>query len=158
VRGHADRQFDGAFRALAIAGEKSAVLRAIEIAKSKGAKRAIELPVSVPSHSSLMKSAGVRLGERLASTEIHTPRIRYLSAVDAQQRSSPDEIRALLVRQLSSPVRWTATVAALGAAGIRQVIECGPGGVLAGLVKRITRGGDTQTLALESPENFTATA
>jgi [acyl-carrier-protein] S-malonyltransferase len=141
-----------------IAGEKSAVLRAIEIAKSKGAKRAIELPVSVPSHSSLMKSAGVRLGERLASTEIHAPRIRYLSAVDAQQHSSPDEIRALLVRQLSSPVRWTATVAALGAAGIRQVIECGPGGVLAGLVKRITRGGDTQTLALESPENFTATA
>jgi [acyl-carrier-protein] S-malonyltransferase len=57
---------------------------------------------------------------------------------------------------LSSPVRWTATVAALGTAGMRRVIECGPGGVLAGLVKRITRGGDTQTLALESPENFTA--
>src|SRR5690349_3291140 len=141
-----------------IAGEKAAVLRAIEIAKTKGAKRAIELPVSVPSHSSLMKSAGLRLGERLANTEIRAPGIRYLSAVDAQEHSSPDEIRGLLVRQLSSPVRWTATVAALSAAGIRQVVECGPGGVLSGLVKRITRGGDTQTQALESPENFTAAA
>jgi len=141
-----------------IAGEKAAVLRAIEIAKSKGAKRAIELPVSVPSHSSLMKSAGARLGERLASTEIRAPGMRYLSAVDAQEHSSPDEIRSLLVRQLSSPVRWTATVAALSAAGIRQVVECGPGGVLAGLVKRITRGGDTQTQALDSPENFTTAA
>ena len=139
-----------------IAGDKAAVLRAIEIAKGKGAKRAIELPVSVPSHSSLMKSAGARLGERLTSTEIRAPRIRYLSAVDAQEHSNPDDIRGLLVRQLSSPVRWTATVAALNAAGIRQVIECGPGGVLAGLVKRITRGGDTQTQALESPENFPA--
>jgi [acyl-carrier-protein] S-malonyltransferase len=137
-----------------IAGDKAAVLRAIEIAKAKGAKRAIELPVSVPSHSSLMKSAGTRLGERLASTEIRAPRIRYLSAVDAQEHSNPDDIRGLLVRQLSSPVRWTATVAALNAAGIRQVIECGPGSVLTGLVKRITRGGDTQTQALESPENF----
>jgi [acyl-carrier-protein] S-malonyltransferase len=139
-----------------IAGDKAAVLRAIEIAKAKGAKRAIELPVSVPSHSSLMKSAGTRLGERLVATEIRAPRIRYLSAVDAQEHSNPDDIRSLLVRQLSSPVRWTATVAALNAAGIRQVIECGPGGVLAGLVKRITRGGDTQTQALESPENFPA--
>ncbi len=139
-----------------IAGEKAAVLRAIEIAKGRGAKRAVELPVSVPSHSSLMKSAGARLGERLASTQIRAPRIRYLSAVDAQEHSAPDDIRALLVRQLSSPVRWTATVAALGQAGIRQVVECGPGGVLAGLVKRITRGGDTQTHALESPENFAA--
>lgn len=141
-----------------IAGEKAAVLRAIEIAKAKGAKRAIELPVSVPSHSSLMKSAGVRLGERLANTAIQAPAIRYLSAVDAQEHSSADDIRALLVRQLSSPVRWTATVAALGAAGIREVVECGPGGVLAGLVKRITRGSDTQTRALEAPENFTSAA
>jgi [acyl-carrier-protein] S-malonyltransferase len=140
-----------------IAGEKVAVLRAIDIAKAKGAKRAIELPVSVPSHSSLMKSAGTRLGERLASTEIRAPHIRYLSAVDAQEHASPDEIRALLVRQLSSPVRWTATVAALGTAGIRQIFECGPGGVLTGLVKRITRGSDTQAQALDSPENFTAT-
>jgi [acyl-carrier-protein] S-malonyltransferase len=141
-----------------IAGDKAAVLRAIEIAKGKGAKRAIELPVSVPSHSSLMRSAGARLGERLAATAIRAPRIRYLSAVDAREHSDPDDIRGLLVRQLSSPVRWTAAVAALNVAGIRQVVECGPGGVLAGLVKRITRGSDTQTQALESPENFTAAA
>ncbi len=72
-----------------IAGEKAAVLRAIEAAKARGAKRAIELPVSVPSHSSLMKSAGARLGERLAATEIRAPRIRYLSAVDAAEHAEP---------------------------------------------------------------------
>jgi len=139
-----------------IAGEKAAVLRAIEVAKGKGAKRAVELPVSVPSHSSLMKSAGSRLGERLAQLDIRAPRIRYLSAVDAQEHTTADDIRQLLVRQLSSPVRWTATVAALAAAGANRVVECGPGGVLAGLVKRITRGGEVQTFALESPENFAA--
>jgi [acyl-carrier-protein] S-malonyltransferase len=139
-----------------IAGEKAAVLRAIEIAKGKGAKRAVELPVSVPSHSSLMKSAGARLGERLAQLDIRVPRVRYLSAVDAQEHTVPDDIRQLLVRQLSSPVRWTATVAALGAAGAKQIGECGPGGVLAGQVKRITRGSDIQTFALETPENLAA--
>ena len=139
-----------------IAGEKAAVLKAIEHAKARGAKRAVELPVSVPSHSSLMKSAGARLGERLATTEIRAPRIRYLSAVDALLHDAPDDIRALLVRQLSSPVRWTETVAALVGSGARRIVECGPGGVLAGLVKRITRGGDLETFALESPENFAA--
>jgi [acyl-carrier-protein] S-malonyltransferase len=139
-----------------IAGEKAAVLRAIEIAKTRGAKRAVELPVSVPSHSSLMKAAGQRLGERLAATEIRAPRLRYLSAVDAQEHQEPDDIRQLLVRQLSSPVRWTATVNALAATGARRIVECGPGGVLAGLVKRITRGGDIQTFALETPDNFNA--
>ena len=139
-----------------IAGEKAAVLRAIEAAKARGAKRALELPVSVPSHSSLMRPAGLRLAERLAAIDIRKPAIRYLSAVDAQEHSAPDDIRALLGRQLASPVRWTTTVAALTAAGARQIVECGPGAVLAGLVKRITRGGDTQTFALESPENVDA--
>ena len=139
-----------------IAGEKTAVQRAIELAKARGAKRAVELPVSVPSHSSLMKSAGIRLGERLANLEIRPPRIPYLSAVDARVHDDADDIRQLLVRQLSSPVRWTATVAALSGAGARQIVECGPGGVLAGLVKRISRGGDIQTFALDSPENLLA--
>ena len=98
----------------------------------------------------------MRLGERLASLEVRAPQIRYLSAVDSQEHKTPDDIRALLVRQLSSPVRWTSTVAALGSAGVTRVIECGPGGVLTGLVKRITRGGETQTFALESPENLDA--
>jgi [acyl-carrier-protein] S-malonyltransferase len=141
-----------------IAGEKAAVQRAIEIARSKGAKRAVELPVSVPSHSSLMKSAGARLAERLSATELRAPRLRYLSAVDAVEHTEPEEIRQLLVRQLSSPVRWTATVAALGQAGPTHIVECGPGGVLAGLVKRITRGTDTRCAALESPDDFAAVA
>ncbi len=141
-----------------IAGERAAVLRAIDAAKARGAKRALELPVSVPSHSSLMKPAGERLGEKLASTAFNKPSIRYVSAVDAQEHSDPDDIRALLVRQLSSPVRWTSTVAALTASGIRQVVECGPGQVLAGLVKRIERGRETQTFVLETPENFAAAA
>jgi [acyl-carrier-protein] S-malonyltransferase len=139
-----------------IAGEKAAVLRAIEVARARGAKKAIELPVSVPSHSSLMRAAGLRLSDRLAATEIRSPRIRYVSAVDAREHSAPDDIRALLVRQLSSPVRWTNTIAALTATGITQVVECGPGGVLAGLVKRIERGRATQTFAIGEPESFTA--
>ena len=139
-----------------IAGEKAAVLRAIEMAKGRGAKRALELPVSVPSHSSLMKPAGEKLAQKLAGIEFRAPTIRYLSAVDAQEHRDPADIRQLLVKQLSSPVRWTTTTAALTTAGARVIVECGPGGVLAGLVKRITRGGDTQTFALESPESFQA--
>ena len=139
-----------------IAGEKAAVLRAIESAKARGAKRAIELPVSVPSHSSLMKPAGARLGERLAATEIRTPRIRFVSAVDALEHADPQDIRGLLVRQLSSPVRWTATVAALSNGGAAYIVECGPGGVLAGLVKRIEKGRDTRSLSLDEPASFQA--
>ncbi|MEO8017253.1 MAG: ACP S-malonyltransferase [Pseudomonadota bacterium] len=143
-----------------IAGEKAAVLRAIDAAKARGAKRAIELPVSVPSHSSLMKPAGARLGERLASTEIRVPRLRYLSAVDAKEHSDPDDIRALLGRQLASPVRWVAAVSALsrgdGSAGAKYIVECGPGGVLTGLVKRIEKGRDTKGFSLDDPESFLA--
>jgi [acyl-carrier-protein] S-malonyltransferase len=139
-----------------IAGDKAAVLRAIEMAKGRGAKRALELPVSVPSHSSLMKPAGEKLAQKLAGIAIKTPTIRYLSAVDAQEHRDSEDIQQLLVKQLSSPVRWTTTTAALVSGGFKVMIECGPGGVLAGLVKRITRGGDTQTFALESPESFLA--
>jgi [acyl-carrier-protein] S-malonyltransferase len=137
-----------------IAGEKEAVLRAVEAAKARGAKRAIELPVSVPSHSSLMRAAGLKLAEKLASTEVRTPAIRYVSAVDWHEHRDPKEIRALLVRQLSSPVRWTQTVSALTTGGIRTVVECGPGAVLAGLVRRIERRRDTKVFALDEPESF----
>jgi [acyl-carrier-protein] S-malonyltransferase len=139
-----------------IAGEKSAVTRAIEAAKARGAKRAIELPVSVPSHSSLMKPAGTRLAERLVNIEIRAPRIRYVSAVDATEHADPAGIRELLGRQLSSPVRWTATINALTSAGAKNIVECGPGGVLAGLVKRIEKGRETKTFALDEPESFLA--
>ncbi len=143
-----------------IAGEKAAVARALEAAKARGAKRAIELPVSVPSHSSLMRAAGLRLGERLSRTEIRAPKIRYVSAVDSREHSAPDEIRALLIHQLSSPVRWTTTVAALttteAGGGVKQVVECGPGGVLAGLVKRIERRRETQVFAINDIESLNA--
>jgi len=140
-----------------IAGEKIAVLRAIEIARARGAKRAVELPVSVPAHSSLMRAAGVRLGERLAKTELRSPRIRYVSAVDAQPHSDPGDLRRLLVSQLSSPVRWTSTVASITAdGGIKTIVECGPGKVLLSLVKRIEKSRGTQVFALEDPESFSA--
>jgi [acyl-carrier-protein] S-malonyltransferase len=96
-----------------IAGDASAVQRAIEAARAGGAKRAVALPVSVPSHSSLMREAGERLRQRLAGLEVRVPRIRYLSAVDARAHERPDDIRGVLVRQLSSPVRWTDTLRAL---------------------------------------------
>jgi [acyl-carrier-protein] S-malonyltransferase len=137
-----------------IAGEKEAVLRAIEAAKARGAKRAIELPVSVPSHSSLMRGAGAKLAEKLAAIDVRPPTIRYVSAVDWHEHRDPKEIRAVLVRQLSSPVRWTQTVTALTTGGIRTIVECGPGAVLAGLVRRIERRRETKVFALEDPESF----
>jgi [acyl-carrier-protein] S-malonyltransferase len=132
-----------------IAGEAAAVQRAIELAKARGAKRAVPLPVSVPSHTSLMKAAAQRLAERLNLLAVRTPHVRYLSAVDAREHSQPDAIRALLVRQLSSPVRWSQTLKALAATGIAQVIECGPGRVLTGLNRRIEKRAGLEYLVLE---------
>ena len=139
-----------------IAGEKAAVERAIEAAKARGAKRAVALPVSVPSHSSLMLGAAERFREKLAALEVRTPRIRYVSAVDARAHEGPEEIRELLVRQLSSPVRWTDTLRALTASALAQVIECGPGRVLTGLNRRIERRADLSFLSLEDPPSIEA--
>ena len=138
-----------------IAGAAAAVQRAIGAAKARGAKRAVLLPVSVPSHSSLMQAAAVRLQERLAALEVRVPRIRYVSAVDARSHEDPQDIRALLVRQLSSPVRWSQTLSALSA-GLAQVIECGPGKVLTGLNRRIEKRADLTFLALEDPASLDA--
>ncbi len=132
-----------------IAGEAAAVQRAIELCKARGAKRAVPLPVSVPSHTRLMKAAAERLAERLRAVSVRTPRLRYLSAVDAAEHTQPDEIRALLVRQLSSPVRWSQTLRALAATGVAQVIECGPGKVLTGLNRRIEKRPGLEYAALE---------
>jgi [acyl-carrier-protein] S-malonyltransferase len=129
-----------------IAGTREPVERAIEVAKRLGAKRAMALPVSVPAHSSLMSSAGQRLAERLATVDLRTPRIRFISAVDAAPHDDPEDLRRLLVRQLSSPVRWTDTIRALAAGGIGTVIECGPGKVLTALNRRIERGLQYQAL------------
>ena len=139
-----------------IAGEKAAVQRAIEAARARGARRAVALPVSVPSHTSLMRGAAERLKERLRSLEVRVPRVRYISAVDASEHAQPDEIRELLVRQLSNPVRWSDTLRAVSAGAIAQVIECGPGKVLTGLNRRIERRADLDFLALEDPASMEA--
>jgi [acyl-carrier-protein] S-malonyltransferase len=139
-----------------IAGESAAVARAIEAARGRGAKRAVMLPVSVPSHSTLMRGAAERLRGRLSAVSLKPPRIRYVSAVDAGAHTEPAEIRDLLVRQLSSPVRWSDTVRALIASGVEEIIECGPGRVLTGLNRRIERRAGLEFLALEDPASLEA--
>ena len=120
-----------------IAGNKAAVERAMALAKEKGAKRALPLPVSVPSHSSLMLPAAEKLLAHLQGVAIAAPTIPVLHNTDVQSHAEPDAIRAALAKQLHTPVRWVETVQALKTAGIERVIECGPGKVLAGLNKRI---------------------
>ncbi|HTW37589.1 MAG TPA: ACP S-malonyltransferase [Steroidobacteraceae bacterium] len=137
-----------------IAGARAAVERAIEVAKRLGAKRALVLPVSVPAHSSLMRAAAARLGERLAMIDVRPPRIRFVSAVDASIHEDPADLRQLLVRQLSSPVRWSQTVRALAASGVGALIECGPGKVLSALNRRIERS--LEALALEDAASLEA--
>lgn len=139
-----------------ISGERAAVERAIEAAKRFGAKRAVPLPMSVPSHSSLMLPAARRLASRLESVELSPPRIPYVSAVDAARHDEPADIRQLLVRQLASPVRWQETVRALASGGIRQLIECGPGKVLTGLNRRIEKRPDLQCLAMDDGPSIDA--
>ena len=137
-----------------IAGAREPVERAIEAAKRRGAKRAVALPVSVPSHSSLMGPAAQRFSERLATVDFRPPRIRFVSAVDAESHESPADLRHLLVRQLSSPVRWSEVVHVLAVSGIGALIECGPGKVLTALNRRIERG--LETLALEDAASLDA--
>ena len=137
-----------------IAGTHAAVARAIEAAKSRGAKRAVALPVSVPAHSTLMQAAAQRLGERLATVAFRAPRIRFVSAVDAASHEDPADLRQLLVRQLSSPVRWSDTVRALAASGTGTLIECGPGKVLTALNRRIERS--LGAMALEDAQSLQA--
>ena len=122
---------------IVIAGNKSAVERAMAAAKARGAKRAMLLPVSAPFHSSLLKPAAARLSTRLAEVEFRAPAIPVIHNVDVQPHTTPDEIRSALAQQAASPVRWTETVRALAARGVTQVVECGPGKVLAGLARRI---------------------
>ncbi len=122
-----------------VAGTAAAVQRAVELAKREGAKRAIVLPVSVPSHCALMRDAASQLEQRLSSVEISTPAIPVVNNVDVKVETDPAAIRDALVRQLYSPVRWVETIMYLSAQGVDTVIECGPGKVLAGLNRRIDR-------------------
>jgi [acyl-carrier-protein] S-malonyltransferase len=120
-----------------IAGHKSAVERACEIAKAKGAKRALPLPVSAPFHSSLMKPASARLQEYMTKLSFSAPQIALINNVDVAVVNDPAGIKDALVRQAAGAVRWVETVQKIAAEGITQVIECGPGKVLTGLTKRI---------------------
>jgi len=123
-----------------IAGNKAAVERGCALAKEKGAKRALPLPVSVPSHCALMQPAAEKLRVALRSIEVKTPTVAVLHNADVVGHGEPDAIRDALARQLYSPVRWVETVQAMSAQGIQLVAECGPGKVLAGLNKRIVDG------------------
>ena len=120
-----------------IAGHKAAVERACEAAKAAGAKRALPLPVSAPFHSSLLKPAADVLAGALAGIEVSAPSIPVINNVDVAQVGDPAAIRDALVRQAWHPVRWVETIQAMKAQGVTHVVECGPGKVLAGLVKRI---------------------
>ncbi len=122
-----------------IAGNAAAVERAMAAAKEAGAKRALPLPVSVPSHCSLMKPAADKLAEALQNVEIKQPQIRVIHNADVAAYDNAEQIKDALVRQLYSPVRWTETVNALVEEGITESAECGPGKVLAGLAKRINK-------------------
>lgn len=123
-----------------IAGSKAAVERACELLKRQGAKRALPLPVSAPFHSSLMKPAAEALARRLAEVDLKAPRIPVLNNIDVAVETDPTRIREALVRQAAGPVRWVESVQALQARGVEAVVECGPGKVLSGMVKRIAPG------------------
>ena len=125
-----------------IAGDKAAIERAIEVAKSQGAKRAILLPVSVPAHSTLMQGAGEALAEALADASFVTPDIMVIAASDAKPYKDGADIRERLSRQVYAPVRWVDTVKAMIGGGATSVLECGPGKVLAGLMRRIDKSID----------------
>ncbi len=122
---------------LVISGSRAAVERAIEAAKARGAKRAMMLPMSVPAHSSLMRPAAERLRERIAAISVAAPKVPVIQNIDVASFNDPAAIKDALVRQLYGPVRWIETIKALADAGMKHVIECGPGRVLVGLNKRI---------------------
>lgn len=137
-----------------IAGEKAAVERAIDACKAAGAKRAVPLPVSVPSHCALMKPAADQLAEVLASITVSLPNIPVVQNVAARVPATPDELKQNLLAQLYSPVLWTDCVQAMVAQGVETTLECGPGKVLSGLNKKIHKA--LVVKAINDPEGFDA--
>lgn len=137
-----------------IAGNRAAVERGMELAKSKGAKRAIMLPMSVPSHCSLLKGAAEQLRDYLKDVAVATPSVPVLHNADVASYNDAASIKDALVRQLYSPVRWVETVQALGKQGITHNVECAPGKVLAGLNKRIDT--NQQAMAINDGEALKA--
>ncbi len=140
---------------LVIAGHASAVARAVESCKARGARRAVLLPVSVPSHSALMKPAAEELRDRLRTLRISMPAIRVY-AFDGGLHDTPDAIRDGLYRQLFSPVRWSAIVERMTGEGARLLLECGPGKVLAGLARRSPAGRELQIHAIDGADTMEA--
>src|SRR5690606_29476023 len=138
-----------------IAGHKAAVERACELAKEAGAKRALMLPVSAPFHSSLLQPAAEKLAQALEGIQVETPRIPLVNNVDVATVSDPAAIKDALVRQAWHPVRWVETIQFMKAQGVTHVIECGPGKVLSGLVKRIDR--DLVGLSIRDPASLQST-
>jgi len=137
-----------------IAGNADAVQRAMGLAKEAGAKRALPLAVSVPSHCALMQSAAEQLAERLAQTSISTPSIPVIQNVDAVHHDQPDAIRENLKKQLYSPVQWVLSVQHMGGQGVTRIVEAGPGKVLAGLCKRIDKS--IASAAVFDPDSLSA--
>ena len=122
-----------------IAGATAAVARAVEQSKAAGAKRAVVLPVSVPSHCALMHPAAERMAERLKQVDMRSPQIPVIHNVSVKSETDPQAIRNALVHQIESPVRWVETIQKMATDSVSQLIECGPGKVLTGLNKRIVR-------------------
>ncbi|MDR5905433.1 MULTISPECIES: ACP S-malonyltransferase [Halomonadaceae] len=137
-----------------IAGAAAAVERAIAACQEAGAKRALPLPVSVPSHCALMRPAAERLEAAMDAIELRAPRYTVVQNVDALAHADVDTLRTRLIEQLYRPVRWTACVEAMAAQGAEVFIECGPGKVLTGLNKRIARG--SKGLAVNDPDSLSA--
>lgn len=135
-----------------IAGQKTAVQRAIDVLKETGAKRALMLPVSVPSHCQLMVPAAGKLAERLETIEISAPAIPVIHNVDVKSHMDAGEIRQVLKQQLYNPVRWVETIRHMKTGGVDKIIECGPGKVLVGLCKRIDK--DIKGLPVFDPESL----
>lgn len=129
-----------------IAGHSQAIARAVILAKSKGAKLAVVLPMSIPSHCSLMRPAAEKFALLLEEIMLQPPRIPVLHNADVQQHSETTSIREILVRQLYRPVRWTETIQAIAAQNIQYVVECGPGKVLSSLNRRIDKNLENITL------------
>ncbi|QJR11126.1 Malonyl CoA-acyl carrier protein transacylase [Usitatibacter rugosus] len=141
---------------IVIAGHRTAVERGMAAAKEKGAKRAVMLPMSAPSHCSLMKPAADRLAERLAALPMGKPQVPVVQNRDVQAFDDPTRIRQALVEQLYNPVRWIETVQFLASHGVTRMVECGPGKVLTGLSKRIA--GDAEVIAINDTAALTAAA
>lgn len=137
-----------------IAGEKNAAQQAADACKEAGAKRALPLAVSVPSHCELMRPAADQLDDALSSITINTPKINIVNNVDVNIETDPQAIRSALVRQLYCPVQWTRTVEYLASAGVERVIEVGPGKVLTGLGKRIDKS--LESVAVNTPDSVSA--